>query len=348
MRRRLKIKLGNWLTKKAPESDIAISTRVRLARNLRDLPFPIRSNRTGLNGVVSIVKETVKSNSELKKLAFFGLEELSDLEKRLLVEEHLVSPAFSQVAEGYAVVLSENEEISIMVNEEDHLRIQTLLPGLQLWNAWELANKLDDYIGSKLQYAFSEKLGYLTGCPTNMGTGMRASVMLHLPVLFMIECPERFSRSLVKQGIAVRGLFGEGTFAIGNLYQISNQVTLGKTEEELIKELDKVCNMMIERERKARKNLLEKNRIELEDRIERALGILGHAWLISFEEALGLISMVRLGIELDLAQKIDKTAINNLITTIGSAHLQNVSKEKLSHKEINLKRAQMIREKLSL
>jgi protein arginine kinase len=262
------------------------------------------------------------------------------------VEKHLISPNHAEESRNGAVILSHNEGISIMVNEEDHLRIQCLFPGLQLNEAWELASRIDDIFESRLDYAYDEKRGYLTSCPTNVGTGIRASVMLHLPGLVLTQQIGRIVHAITQVGLAVRGIYGEGSEALGNLFQISNQITLGQSEEEIIANLRNVVRQIIEHERGARQKLVAESRGRIHDRVSRSFGILAHAYVMDSKEAAQRLSDVRLGIDLGYLKGISPHVINELVVMTQPGFLQQYAGGKLSPEERDLRRAELIREKL--
>jgi protein arginine kinase len=340
---------SKWLEGSGPHADIVISSRIRLARNLADLPFPHMSEEAQQQALES-VDEALKDGSReplFGQLQLIRLGELGTIDRQLLVEKHMISPQHAQPGGYKAVLLNQDETLSIMVNEEDHLRIQCLLPALQLNEAWRLCNELDNVLEGHLSYAFSETMGYLTACPTNVGTGLRASVMVHLPALVMTKQAARVLTALSQVGLAVRGLYGEGTEAIGNIFQISNQITLGQTEEEIIHNLSAVAKQIIDQERCAREILLRDNRLQLEDRVYRAYGTLSHARIISSQEALALMSESRLGIDLKLITGLDARIFNELLLTIQPAYLQKAAGAKLEPGNRDVKRAALIRNSLS-
>lgn len=332
-----------------PDSDVVISSRVRLARNLRHQPFPLLATTVQANEVL----EQLASVSESGVLDRFGpfttirLKELSELDRRVLVEKHLISPNLANESRAGAVVLSDNEAISIMINEEDHLRIQCLHPGFQIREAWELANEIDDSYESALEFAFDEHKGYLTTCPTNVGTGLRASVMMHLPALVLTQQINRILSAVSQVGLTVRGLYGEGSEALGNLFQISNQITLGQSEEEIIDNLYGVAKQIIEHEKAARRKLLNESYRRLEDRIKRSYGILRYASIIDSKEAAQRLSDVRLGADLDILPQVSPQIYNELLIMTQPGFLQHRYDEKLSPDDRDYKRAELIREQLN-
>ena len=244
------------------------------------------------------------------------------------------------------MAISSDETISIMVNEEDHLRLQVLKPGFSLSECWQIAEKMDSDLEKKLNFAFSGKLGYLTACPTNTGTGMRASVMLHLPALVLTKQINRVIQAIVKLGLTVRGLFGEGTEATGNFFQISNQVSLGRSETEIIDNIKRIINQVIEYEQNARQALLSKNRNKLEDQVWRSFGVLQNARIITSSESIELLSNLRLGFDLDIIKGLSREVINELFILTQPAHLQKFEDKNLNPNKRDIKRAQLIREKL--
>lgn len=276
-----------------------------------------------------------------------GLQDLNELQKRVLVEKHLISPNLANESRNGAVILSDNESISIMVNEEDHLRIQCLSPGFQIREAWDMANQIDDIFEAELEYAFDEKRGYLTSCPTNVGTGLRASVMMHLPALVITQQINRLLSAITQVGLAVRGLYGEGSEAMGNLFQISNQITLGQSEEEILDNLYRVAKQIIAHERTARQKLLAESKNRLIDRVNRSYGILANAHIMDSKEAAQRLSDVQLGLDLDLIQTdIPPVIMNELIVMTQPGFLQQLSGGKLTSDERDIRRAELIRSRL--
>ncbi len=342
--------ISKWMEGFGPEADIVVSSRIRLARNLEKYPFPHRISAEQAKRVVEIIQNALKHSSDpvLEKLMWVSLEEMSDLDRQVLVERHIISPQFiNSGLKNKVILMLKDEKISIMINEEDHLRIQCLFSGLQLENAWELCSHVDDALGKELDIAFTEKYGFLTVCPTNVGTGMRASVMLHLPALSMTGQTGKILSSLSQYGITVRGLYGEGTESQGNMYQVSNQLTLGKSEADIIQSLKGIAQKVVERERAVRTLLYSKNRMKLIDRIWRAYGVLTQARIISSGEAVKLLSDVRLGVDLGVIPKISNGIFNQLLVYIQPAYLQRINNTELDEEERDIKRAELIRNKLS-
>ncbi len=341
--------LSDWMKSGGPESEIVISSRVRLARNLNDQPFPMLA----VNQQAQTVLDTILDAGNSGNLETFGqidtllLNETSELDKRILVEKHLISPNLANESRAGAVLLSDNESISMMINEEDHLRIQCMYPGFQIHEAWELASQLDDALEESLDYAFDEQRGYLTACPTNVGTGLRASVMMHLPALVLTQQINRILTAVTQVGLAVRGLYGEGSEALGNLFQISNQITLGQSEEEIIENLHNVARQIIEHEKAARRRLLEESRMRIEDRVCRSYGILTNAIIIDSKEAAQRLSDVRLGADTGILQGITKQQLNELMIMTQPGFLQKKFNEKLNADQRDYRRAELIRTHLT-
>lgn len=337
---------SHWMDADGPESGIAISSRVRIARNLAGRPFPHLLDNVQAEDVVRTVGLAVKNKEMVDlvgELELNLLSELSPVERQILVDKHLISPDLINSFERKAVVLRDDEVISIMINEEDHLRIQCLLSGLRLEEAWSLINQVDDGLEKTLDYAFSEQLGYLTACPTNVGTGLRASVMLHLPGLVLVKQLKEVLNAIGKVGLTVRGLFGEGTEALGDLFQISNQITLGLVEEEIISNLTAVVKQIIAQEKATRTALYKDRRDFVEDRVYRAYGILKNSHILSSEEAMRLFSDLRLGIEMNLLSGIPAKLLNELMVRIRPAFLIKMAGREMSPHQRDVFRAELIR-----
>lgn len=337
---------SRWMDADGPDSDIVISSRVRIARNVVGIPFPHLLDEQKSEDVINTVRlalENEEVSEFLGKLELTRLSELSPLDRQILVDKHLISPDLLNNFDTKAVVLRDDEVISIMVNEEDHLRIQCLLPGLQLKEAWEMVNMVDDGLEKTLEYAFSEKLGYLTSCPTNVGTGMRASVMLHLPGLKLTKQLGGVLNAISKLGLTVRGLYGEGTEALGDLFQISNQITLGPSEEEIINNLISITRQILAQEQAARQALYKDRREVIEDHVYRAYGILKYARLLSSEEAMRLFSDLRLGLGLKLVSGVPVKLLNELMVKIRPAFLVKIAGHDLSAGQRDIFRAKLIR-----
>ncbi|MBD2848201.1 protein arginine kinase [Paenibacillus sp. IB182496] len=341
--------LSEWMRNEGPDSEIVISSRIRVARNLKHQPFPMLATNQQSREVMEQLTAVAKHDKlqDLGSFESFDLSELNELEKKVLVEKHLISPNLANDSRGGAVVLSATESISIMINEEDHLRIQCLYPGFQIREAWATAGRIDDLFEQEVDYAFDERKGYLTSCPTNVGTGIRASVMMHLPALVLTQQINRILSAITQVGLAVRGLYGEGSEAVGNLFQISNQITLGQSEEEIIDNLHSVARQIIEHEKAARERLLAESRVRVEDRVRRSYGILSHASIMDSKEAAQRLSDVRLGIDLELIQNLSPQVMNELMVLTQPGFLQQVFDERLNAEQRDIRRAELIRRYLS-
>jgi protein arginine kinase len=340
--------VSEWMNGDGSDADIVISSRVRLARNLRDQPFPLLATDSQLEQVIEKVGQAME-DEEFKRQGVFEMirmDTLTSLQKRVLMEKHLISPNLLAESRKGAVILSENEAISIMVNEEDHLRIQCLFSGLQLKEAWEAADQVDDIFERHLDFAFDEQRGFLTSCPTNVGTGIRASVMMHLPGLVMTQKINRILSAINQLGLVVRGMYGEGSEAIGNIFQISNQITLGQSEEEIIENLSSVTRQIIEWERAERNDLLQNHRLQLENRVCRSYGILTNARIIESKEAAERLSDVRLGIDLDIIKDVPLSVMNELMVMTQPGFLQQYAGQQLTADSRDERRARLIRERL--
>ena len=342
---------GEWLKGSGPESDIVISSRIRLARNLADFPFISRTTEADRAEIEKIlhgrIEELQSSGKVPAETLYIDVGDLQDVDRQFLVERQLISRELAESEGARAVMIDEAERFSVMINEEDHLRIQVIESGLNLNRAWEQINELDDLIEDRVTYAYSDRLGYLTACPTNVGTGVRVSVMLHLPALVITRQIEKVFRSLQKINLAVRGLYGEGSQAMGDFYQISNQITLGLTEEELIKKVGDVVPMLIDYERQAREFLIRESHETLHDRVSRAFGILRTAQTISSEETMHLLSSVRMGINLGLIGELEIPTVNKLFIHTQPAHLQKRSGVELDTSDRNIERATYLRRHLN-
>jgi protein arginine kinase len=340
--------LSRWMEGSGPEADTVVSSRVRIARNIEGIPFPYLASDEQTAAVQEQVSRVAAGqNDPFHHFVYHRMAELSHQEKQVFVEKHLVSPFLARESHNGAVLLRQDESVSILINEEDHLRIQAILPGLQLEEAWQEANCYDDLLETGINYAFDESYGYLTACPTNVGTGLRASVMLHLPALIMTKQVNRLLGALSQVGLAVRGLYGEGTEIIGNLVQVSNQITLGLSEEEILRNLYGVTRQIIEQEQAARQALLNDNRLRITDRSWRALGLLHYARIISSQEAMQLLSDVRLGHDLGIIKEVDRKLLNELLVIIRPACLQLLAGKELSAEERDLERPLQIKKRLS-
>src|SRR5713101_2262817 len=332
--------------RKGPYDRIVMSSRVRLARNLKDCSFPGWAKKPERIRVLELIRPAVTALPDMKDCFSEAMDTLSTLDKQILVERHLISREHAAKSAGSGLVLNRDETLCFMINEEDHLRLQALRPGLQLRQAWMAIDQADSALERKLEYAFSPEIGYLTACPTNIGTGIRVSAMLHLPGLVLAEQINPIIQSVNKLGLAVRGLYGEGTEALGNVFQVSNQMTLGESESAIVERLEKVLGQIIEHEENARGTLLEKKSKVVYNHIGRAYGILANAHSISSKETMNLLSLMRLGVDMGLFPGVDRWLVDELFIITQPAHLQKRFSEKLSAEERDLLRADMVRKRL--
>ncbi len=339
-------KCGEWLRGSGPESDIVISSRIRLARNLAEFPFVRRASHEERTQIAKSTRGKIESIKEWTNIEVFELERLDEVDRQFLVERQLMSREMADGEGDRSVVIDLDERFSVMINEEDHLRIQVMCSGLDLSTAWGRIDELDNQLERKLTYAFHDSFGYLTACPTNVGTGLRVSVMLHLPALVITREIEKVFRSLQKINVAVRGLYGEGSQFMGDFYQISNQITLGRTEAELVNTVQEVVPRIIEYERRARDFLVNESEQDLHDDVSRAYGILCTAKKISSEETLHYLSKVRMGVNLGLIRSIEIATINKLFVHTQPAHLQKLRGHHLSVADRNIERASYLQSHL--
>ncbi|ASN03708.1 protein arginine kinase [Virgibacillus necropolis] len=342
--------ISPWMRCDGPDSDIVLSSRIRLARNFAHAAYPIIAEKEELGKIKEFIKKEYEHQSfqEYEDFQFVPMRDLSATEKRVLVEKHLISPHLAKHADTAASLISKSEQVSVMVNEEDHIRIQLYFPGFQLNKALEKAFEFDDWLEEKINYAYDETRGYLTSCPTNVGTGMRASVMMHLPALTITQQINRMIPAINQLGLVVRGIYGEGSEAVGNVFQISNQITLGKSEEDIVQDLQSVVGQLIEQERTARNKLMEQSSTRLEDRIYRSYGVLEYSRIIESTEAAKCLSNVRLGIDLGMIKDVSKSILNELMVLTQPGFLQQYAKESLTPKKRDVLRATLIRERLQL
>lgn len=324
-----------------------MSSRVRLARNIKGLSFPGWAKKAERVRTLETVRPAVETLPQMGGNPFAeSMDNLTTIDKQILVERHLISREHAAKTAGSGLVLSKDESLCVMINEEDHLRMQALRPGLQMKQAWVAIDQVDSELERRLEYAFSPELGYLTACPTNLGTGIRVSAMLHLPGLVLSEHINQIIQSVNKLGLAVRGLYGEGTEALGNVFQVSNQMTLGEAETDIVERLNKVLLQIIEHEENARVMLLEKKPKMVFNHIGRAYGILANAHSISSKETMNLLSLMRLGVDLDLFPGVERSLVDELFIITQPAHLQKTYSEKLAAEERDVLRADMLRERL--
>ncbi len=337
---------SEWLKGTGPSADIVMSSRTRLARNIEKKPFSNRAAGKDLEEVLIRVKDAALSTKFLKNAEFFRLKDLSEIDRLFLVERHLMSPEHSRNVEHKGLIIDPKEIVSIMINEEDHLRIQVLQSGLNLKECWRIVDEIDTDISKRLPYAYLPKWGYLTACPTNSGTGLRGSVMLHLPALVFVGQINKILQAIAKLGLNVRGFYGEGTEATGNIFQVSNQASMGMTEDDLIDSINKIINQALSREETTRKSFILKNREALTDRVSRAYGTLKSAHIISSNETITLLSAIRLGVDLGVVKNLDRRMVNELFILTQPAHLQKLEGKALNPNERDIKRADLIREKI--
>ena len=337
---------GKWFAGDGPQSDAILSTRVRLARNLKDVRFPGRALGEELSGVLHRVENAALGVQAFQERALREMGALPVLERQFLLERHLISYDLASSGGECGLLFSENEALSVMVNEEDHIRIQALMPGLQLDEAYEAANLVDDQLESSLEWAFSDDFGYLTACPTNVGTGLRASVLVHLPALVLTRKIKKVLTGVTQVGLAVRGFYGEGTDVIGNFFQISNQITLGEKETQALLNLERVVRQLLDYEEKARDVLLKDAVHQIRDKVMRAVGVFTHAQLLSSQETIGLASAIRLGITLGLDDLPPVALISEILHCSQPAHLQLMAGHEMSSEERNAHRAELIRKKM--
>jgi protein arginine kinase len=338
---------GEWLRGSGPESDIVMSSRIRLARNLADFPFISKATPNDRQEIERTLRDRILKIEGFGDLVYLDVNKLTTLDRQFLVERQLISREHAEAEGARGVAIAPHEQVSLMINEEDHLRIQVMQSGLDLPKAWETINRIDDLIESQVTYAYSSQLGYLTACPTNVGTGMRVSVMLHLPALVITRQIEKVFRSLQKISLAVRGLYGEGSQAMGEFYQISNQITLGRKEVDLVKQVGDIVPVIIDYERQARDFLIRESHENLHDRVSRAYGILRTAQTISSEETMHLLSSVRMGVNLGLIKGLGIPTLNELFIHTQPAHLQKLRGTTLGSADRNIERARYLRRHLN-
>ena len=337
---------SEWVRGDGPSNKIVMTSRVRLARNLRGFPFPGWAKKPDRQRALELMRPVVEALPEMALCFSDSMDNLAALDKQLLVERHLISREHAARNVGSGVVVNDKESICVMINEEDHLRMQSIKSGLQLKNAFKLIDKVDTELEAQLDFAFSPRLGFLTACPRNVGTGMRASAMVHLPAMVLSDQINQVVQAVNKLGLAVRGLYGEGTEALGNFFQVSNQTTLGEREVDVIERLNKVIVQIIEHEENARSTLLEKKARLVYDQVGRAYGVLSNAHAISSKEALNLLSLLRLGVDLDLLPAETRATVDELFMVAQPAHVQRTAERKLTAEERDSYRSDLIRDRL--
>ena len=337
---------STWVQTEGPHSKIVLTCRVRLARNLRSVPFPGWAKKPDRLRALERMRPVVEALPEMAQCFSDSMDNVAALDKQILVERHLISREHAARNVGSGVVINDTSSISVMINEEDHLRMQAIQAGLQLKNTFKLIDKVDTELEEQLDFAFSPRLGFLTACPTNVGTGMRASAMVHLPAMVLSDQINQIVQAVNKLGLAVRGLYGEGTEALGNVFQVSNQTTLGEREPDVIERLNKVILQIIEHEENARRTLLEKKPRLIYDQIGRAYGVLSNAHTISSKESLNLLSLMRLGDDLELFPAGLRPRVDELFILAQPAHVQKTAERKLTAEERDIYRADLIRQQL--
>lgn len=341
------MKWAKWAESTGPLNPSVVSTRVRLARNLTGLPFPgTMRPEQGLEVVARMrgLVETAARETGSLGMRVFPMAELPAVERLALVESHLISPDLASKREG-AVALADDQQVVVMINEEDHVRIQCLLAGLQLEEAWRIASQVDDWLDGEGNFSYHDEYGYLTACPTNVGTGLRASVMVHLPMLSLSNQIEKVIATIGQLGLMARGLYGEGTQAAGHMFQISNQVTLGFTEEELIRNLKAVVEQIVAQERLLTRNMVAQDKMRILDRVHRSLGLMLNARVLDSNEAMSLLSDIRLGVSAELLS-LPQQVLTELLVLAKPHVLQTECGQTLDAFGRDIKRAELLRERL--
>jgi len=339
-------KESEWLKAEGPKSNVAISTRVRVARNVAGHLYFNRANPVERAKTLSAMIRAIKKSKLLKKTLLIKINDIPNLDKRFLVERHLMSREHTQDAEFKALAIEESEMVSVMLNEEDHLRLQVMQSGFNVMETWRIVDEIDTELENILHFDYSDKFGYLTSCPTNTGTGMRASVMLHLPILAMTAQIENVFNAISKLGLTMRGFYGEDTEASGDFFQISNQVALGHSEMDVLDNLERIIRKIIYKEESAREELFEKRKKEIVDRVHRSYGTLKSARIITSSETIKLLSAIRLGVDLGLLKDLTIGEVNEVLLLTQPAHLQKISGAEIAPYERDVKRADLIRQKL--
>ncbi len=338
--------IPQWCTPDGEAAELVISSRARLARNLTTLPFVHRSIKNDRLRVIEQVDKAVQCSSDVFESVYMPLVDSSELDRKVLVERRLISPALADGTRPAGVFVGPGETCSLMVNEEDHLRLQTIKGGLQVHTVWQEADKIDTELSKTLDFAFSDEFGYLTTCPSNTGTGMRLSVLIHLPGLTLAVQMDHVGRAMEEIGFTVRGLYGEGTGGSGNMYQVSNQWTLGLTEQEIVERLDRVARRLAWYEERACDALISRAKRQTEDRVARAYGLLKHARLLGEKEAMDALSMLRMGAYLQILEGMDSIRFNRLLISIQPAHVQMSAGLSMTDEELDERRAELVRKQL--
>jgi len=336
-----------WLAAEGELAQSVVSSRVRLARNIEGLPYAHRTSEEQLKQSLSLARQAIAGANSLKTGTFMLMSDLDDLDRQFLVERHLISHEHAENSPTRAIAIGENEMISVMINEEDHLRLQSIQSGFQVMEAWRLVDRLDNELDSNLKYAFSYEWGYLSACPTNTGTGLRASMLVHLPGLILTKQIEKVIHSITQMGLAVRGFFGEGSEVVGNLFQISNRTSLGTSEIDIVQSLEKVVRQVLEYEKRAQDILLRNARFEIEDKVWRAYGILKYCRKVTWKDVMSYASAVRLGLCLGILDGVSVPKLNEMIFMTQPAHLQKQFGRKMDPADRDIVRAEMIRRMLA-
>ncbi len=336
-----------WLAGEGKYGRSVVSSRVRLARNIAGVRFAHRAKSEDLQYTLATARKAIEESDTMKTCNFMLMSELSELDREFLVERHLISKEFAEKPSIQAVAVGDNEMISVMVNEEDHLRLQSIQPGFQIMEAWRLVDRLDDEIDSKIRYAFSYEWGYLTACPTNTGTGLRASMLVHLPALFLTRQINKVVHGISQMGLAVRGFYGEGSDVMGNLFQVSNRTALGTSEIDIVESLEKVVIQVLDYEARAREILLRDARSQIEDKVWRAYGILRYCRRVASQDVMSFASAVRLGLCLDMIDSISVAGLNRMVFMSQPAHLQKSVGRAMDAEERDVVRADMVRKILA-
>lgn len=343
----LKNRAPLWMRGEGENADIVLSTRIRLARNLSGVKFPLTfTEEEAISINEKVMNALLQVNEHRLKFSYFPMSELPTLQRQVLVEKHLISPSLINRKKAASVLLTQDESISVMVNEEDHIRIQCLAPEFRLLDTYYEAAEVDEILSKSLPYAYDEQFGYLTSCPTNVGTGLRASIMMHLPALTLSKQMNVINQMLARLGMAVRGIYGEGSENLGNIYQISNQITLGKSEMEILEDLQSVVEQIIQKERLARQQIFKRAPLALEDRLYRSLGTLKYARVLTSEEAANCLSDVRLAVDLNIIEDISNQTLNECMMLIQPGIIQQFAGATLQPAERDIYRAKLLRNKL--
>jgi len=337
---------AQWLEGRGPQADVVLSSRVRLARNLSGQAFPGRGAEENRERILQLIRSAAQATHYLTDAAFFDLSRLSSLERQALVERRLASPDLLREDRGAGLIVGSDQSLSLMINEEDHLRLSSLFSGLDLLETFRVADQVDDRLQEKMDFAYSDEWGFLTACPTNVGTGLRASVLLHLPALVLTQRIEAELKNLSQIGMAVRGFYGESSQVSGHLFQLCNRTSLGSTELEIIENVERAGRHLLESEARAREYLMEQARPETEDKIWRAWGILENARVLTSEEFLSLSSAVRMGISMKILDRPSLEDLNRLMVLIQPANLQLFADLEMEPKERDVWRAELVREKI--